>query len=233
MRRAACLASIAAACMLAAWPSAAAAASEPQLVERPSRYVDRVSVLPGFDFRGHSKLMLQPSIVSFQGDWLKDMNANRIALLRGTTAQDADDIAREAAKSLDASIVRALRGSGFELVNEPGPGTVTLQPRITDLYVNAPKSVNTQPGRTYTTHAGHGAFALDVRDSTTGRLVVQVADERRIGDRGVMGSSLQVTTPATNAFDFGSAFDDWANGTASALDELRKMPVAASVTHAR
>jgi hypothetical protein len=202
----------------------AAAAKDEQLIRMPSRYLDRVTVVPGVDFRGYSKVLLQPSSVSFTIDWLKDMNANRIALLRGTTAGDADEIARDAAKGLDASLSRAFRQGAFELATAPGPGTVTVVPRVTNLYVNAPSSINTHPGQTYTTNAGHGTYAIDVHDSTTGRLVARMTDDRRIGDRGASSSNLHVTTPATNAFDFAIAFDDWANGTVTALEELRKIP---------
>jgi hypothetical protein len=218
------LARIAIACMLVAAPCAGNAASDAQVVERPSRYLDKVLVVPQVDFRGYSKVLLEPSSVSFANDWLKDMNANRIALLRGTTTSDAYEIAREAAKGLDASLSRAFPQGGFELASVPGPGTVTVVPRITNLYVNAPRSVNTQPGRTYITNAGYGTYAIDVRDSTTGQLVAQMSDDRRIGDRGVTGSSLHLTTPATNAFDFRIAFDEWAAGTVTALEELRRGP---------
>lgn len=214
---------IACSCLLVASTSIAAA-DEPRLAQAPSRYLDHVSVLPGVDFSGYTKVLLQPASVSLRSDWLSDMNANRIALLRGTTQQDADMIAREAAKGLDGSLARAFRQGRYEVVAQPGPGVITLVPRITKLYVNAPRSVVTQPGRTYVTNAGEGRYTVELRDSTTGRLVAQIADERRAGDRG---GGLRLATPASNAFDFGSTFDWWAHGTVQMLDAAREAPVAA------
>ncbi|MCC6195968.1 MAG: DUF3313 family protein [Burkholderiales bacterium] len=228
------LACIAGTLLLLTSSTLAAGADESLLVKAESRHFDRVTVLRGADFRTYTKMFLQPAIVTFRSDWLRDMNANRIALLRRTTEQDADEIAREAARGLDTALVRALRQGGYEIAAEPGPGVVTLLPRIENLSINAPRSVTTaMPGRVYTTSAGQATFELDMRDSESRHLLAHVRDERMIGDRGVQPSSMRWTTPASNAFDFGSAFNQWARGVVRMLDEWRAVPVAAVTSPSR
>src|SRR5664279_311742 len=63
------------------------------LVEVKSKRLDHVYLRPGADFRGYTKVMLDPTQVTFASNWLTDLNNRRIAVLQGTTAADADRIA--------------------------------------------------------------------------------------------------------------------------------------------
>ena len=228
MRYSKSIGSVVAALLLAGSPATATSADEaPALVKVASRNFDRVELLPDTDFRRYGKVLLEPATVTFRSDWMKEMNANRIAVLQGTSAADADALAGELAKGLDAAMIRALRNAGYEVASDPAPGVIRLAPRIVRLYVNAPKSVTTAlPGSVYTTSAGRATFDLELRDASSGQLVGHVTDERTIGDRGNLRGSLRSTNPASNAFDFQGVFDEWSQATMKTLEDVRKMPTA-------
>jgi hypothetical protein len=215
--------------LIAAAAPALGAEESSGLVRVPSRQFEHVAVLPGTDFRPYAKAFVDPASVTFRSDWLKDMNANRIAVLQGTTRQDADGIAREVGSGLHAALVRALQKGGYEIAAQPGPGVMVLAPHLVKLYVNAPNSVTTAlPGRVYTSSAGEGTFELTVRDSVSGRVLAHVVDARTIGDRGDLHGSMRSTTTVSNGFDFANTFDQWARGTVKTLDQLRTAPTAAA-----
>jgi hypothetical protein len=143
------------------------------------------------------------------------MNKFKIAVLQGTTQRDADRIAEEVGKGLDATMASTFGRAGYAVVTTPAADVLKVSPRVVDLYVNAPRSVTTAlPGRTYTLNTGEATFVLDIRDSTSGRLLGHIVDHRTIGNRGDFPSSLRTTNSVTNAFYFERASQLWAQGAA-------------------
>lgn len=207
----------------------ATAAAADGLAKVGSKYFDEVAVQSGADFRGYTKVMLNPTQVAFAASWLKDMNANRIALLTRTTPEDADRIAGLVRAGFDDALARALNDASYEIVAAPGPEVLALGPRVVDLYVNAPASITMAvPSRVYTQEAGAATFAFEVRDSTTGALLVRVDDRRTAGDRGNFRSNFKITNPVTNDFYFGQLAGFWAQSSVRTLSEFKaRSPVAA------
>ena len=88
--------------------------------------------------------------------------------------------------------------------------------------VNAPKAVTTAPlSHVYTVDAGEATLVLEMRDSKTGALLERVVDRGTAGNRGNFRSSLRLTSPVTNRFDFGNLFDTWARSYVKGLAELK------------
>src|SRR5450432_751529 len=106
--------------------SGAAASGPDGLVEVKSQRFDQVFLRPGVDFRGYTKVMLDPSQVTFAQNWLYDMNHNRIAVLQGTTAADAERIAKDMRSSLRDVFANIFRSAGYEVVTGPGPAVLEL-----------------------------------------------------------------------------------------------------------
>jgi hypothetical protein len=211
--------------------SNAAASDLDGLVKVKSNRLDQVYLRPGADFRRYTKVMLNPTQVTFDKNWLTDLNNrnSRIAVLQGTSVADADRIAEEARSDLRDVFADAFRSSGYEIVATPGPDVLGLSLRVIDLHINAPKTVTEAlPSRVYTSDAGHATLALEVRDSTTGALLGRFVDRRTAGYRGgPRRPSVRITTTASNQFDFESLFGLWAR---SCIDELRvQSPVAMNV----
>ncbi|MFO1323629.1 MAG: DUF3313 family protein [Burkholderiales bacterium] len=203
-------------------PAAAATGSD-ALVEVKSKRFDQVAVQPGADFRRYTKVMLNPTEVTFARSWIKDMNANRISLLTRTTPGDAERIARSVRTGFDDALAKALQRAGYAIVTAPGPDVLALSPRVVDLYVNAPASITMAvPSRVYTQDAGEATFAFDVQDATTGTLLARVDDRRTAGDRGNFRSSFMITNPVTNDRDFGQVLALWARDSVRTLDEFKQ-----------
>ena len=223
---------IAGSAVVAAQAGNGAAASDADgLVKVESKYFDDVYLRPGVDFRGYTGVMLSPTQVTFARDWMKDMNSNRIALMQGTTVEDAERIAAEVRRGFDDVFAKAFKRAGYGIVAAPGPDVLGLSPRVIDLSINAPETVTLSlPSRVYTQNAGKATLALEVRDSTTGALLARVVDRRTAGDRGAFRSSFMITTPVTNRGDFGRLFGVWSQGCIESLDELKaQSPVAMNV----
>jgi Protein of unknown function (DUF3313) len=172
---------------------------------------DRVYLRPGADFRSYNKLLVSATEVSFAADWLSNMNLNPIAVLQGTTANDAARIAEETRQGLQTAFANTLRHAGYEIVAAPAEGVLAISVRVVDLFINAPSTVTQAlPSRVLTRDAGRATLVLEIRDSTSGVLLGRVVDRRTAGNRGSSRRDVRQTTTVTNRFDFGSLFDLWA-----------------------
>lgn len=190
------------------------------LVKVESKRFDNVYVRPGTDFRGYTKVMLDPTQVAFANGWMKEFNPPRVDFTRMTTVEDAEEIAQEARTGFGEILAAAFRSAGYEVVAVPGADVLALSPRVIDLYINAPESVTTSlRTRVYTTEAGEATLALEVRDSTTGALLGRVVDRRIAGDRS--GFRPSITSTVSNRFYFERLFDAWAQSCVKGLDELK------------
>jgi hypothetical protein len=220
---------IAGAPMAATQLSSGPAASDPDgLVEVQSNRFDQVYLRPGVDFRGYTKVMLGPAQVTFAPNWLTDMNQNRIAVLQGTTAADAERVADDVRASLREVFANTFRSEGYEIVTAPGPDVLDLSLGVVDLYINAPRTVTQAlPSRVLTSEAGRATLALELRDATSGALLGRLVDRDTAGNRGGSRPKFRITTTVTNRFDFESLFGAWARYS---IDELKAKPrVAMSV----
>jgi hypothetical protein len=208
--------------------SGAAAGDADGLVQIKSRNFDLAYLRPGADFRGYTKVLFGPTQVAFAGDWLTNMNHNRIAVLQGTSVADADRIAESVRAGLLKVFSDVLGRAGYEIVTAPGPDVLAFSLSVVDLYINAPKTVTQAlPSRVYTQDAGHATLTLDIRDAATGVLLGRLVDRRTAGVRSGLRSGLGVTTTVTNQFDFENLFGTWARNGVAVLKS--PSPVAMSM----
>ncbi len=209
------------------------------LVRVKSRQFDAVYLLPKADFRGYTKVLLEPAPVAFAPNWLRDVNRPATELSRRTTKEDAERIADEAQTGFGDSLARAFRNAGYAVVAAPGADVLRLSPRIVDLYVTAPERLTSSPGtRVYTANAGEGTLVLEFRDSTTGAVLARAEDRRTAGDRGSFegqgNPGLGITSTISNRADFAAMFATWARGGVAFLEEAKTgSPVAADAGAAR
>jgi len=66
------------------------------LVKVRSSKFDDVFVRPGANFRGYTRIMIDPAQAALAENWLRNMNTPPLAILRRTTAQDAAQIVDQA-----------------------------------------------------------------------------------------------------------------------------------------
>lgn len=187
------------------------------LVQLKSKNLDAVYLLPGADFRGYSKVMIDPVQVSFRKDWVKETNRSRGTSGR-ITDQDAQQIAQAARSGFETIFAAAFKAKGYDVVASPAPDVLRLAPAIANLYINAPLPT-AGPGvsRTYTVEAGEATLVLEVRDSTTGALLGLAVD--RSATR--RSSPVTLTTSTSNRADFENLFRRWADICVKGLEQLK------------
>lgn len=192
------------------------------LVRIKSQRLDTVQLLPGVDYRGYTKIMLDPAQVAFNRNWLSDMNQMPMDMSRRVTREDAREIAEETGKGFDQAFASAFKRAGYEIVAIPGADVLRVSPRIVNLYVTAPAQVAMgAPGvRSYTVNAGEATLALEVRDSSSGHLLGRVVDTETARDYGRAGA--RRASPSSNRADFGQLFDDWSKACVAGLGELKE-----------
>jgi hypothetical protein len=186
------------------------------LVKIKSKKVDLVYLLPQADFRGYTKVALDPSQVSFQKDWKR--NHNGMDATGRVTDEDARRIIQEAQTGFDEILKKAYEKAGYTVVSAPGPDVLRISTGIANLDVAAPDTM--QPGitRTYTRDAGEGTLVVEARDSVSGALLGRAVDGRAIGDSGPY-----LRNRSTNAGEFERVFREWAEAAAKGLTELKAM----------
>jgi hypothetical protein len=189
------------------------------LVKIKAKGLDKAFLLPGADFSGYKKVIIAPSEVAFQKNWLRDINNQSMSLSRRLSDKDAQKIIEAARSGFDEIWIEAFKKAGYEVVTVPGSDVLKLVPSVFDLYVNAPDTMDSGRNKSYTVEAGEAALSLDIRDSVSGTLLGRAIDRRTAGtDMG----QLQWTTSVSNRSDFGILFKSWANQAAKSLGELAK-----------
>ncbi len=196
------------------------------LVQIKPRRMDQVYVLPGTDFRPYTKVMLDKTEVAFRKDWLKNMNDTR-SVSRRIDDTEAAKIMAAASSNFTDVWTKALNKAGYEVVATPGPDVLRLSSAITDLYINAPDTMEAGRVTAYTAEAGEATLVLEVRDSQTNALLGRVVDRRETRSQ----VALQPANRVTNQADFRSLFSQWASIAGKGLDELKALsPVPEDLT---
>ena len=175
------------------------------LVPRPMKGLDVVYVRPGVTFKSFRTVQLDPLQVEFDKDW--DPNRGRRELNGMVHSEDLQKMKDDMARDFRTVFAEELAAAGFEVVEQGGPETLRLTPKIDEVTVNAPDLMRyAGRSRSYTREAGEMTLHLDARDANTGQLLARVTDEYTGRDRG----ELQITDSVTNAADFRMAVRDWA-----------------------
>ena len=184
------------------------------LVKVMPRRMELAWLRPGTDFRPYTKVIVDPTQVAFQPQWLKDYNLNA-GMGPRLTQDDAKKIMAVAQTNFDDIFRDAFRKAGYEVVNAPGPDVLRVNSGVLDLMVNAPLG-DSGGQTTFIITAGQAALIVEVRDSTTNALLGRVADRRATQDLG-----RQLATSTTNLYDFRKLFSLWAGICTTALGELK------------
>src|SRR4051812_14844819 len=164
MRR---LPSLIAAILLAAAPAGAAKppTSWDGLTLVKSKRLEHVYLLPGADFRGYTKVMLDPAEVAFRKDWQRDMNSGTRGLSGDVSDRHAREMLDEAQKRFDRIFAKAFQKAGYEIVAEPAEDVLRVSLGLLNLDVRAPDTMSSARSHTFTREAGHATLVVQVKDS--------------------------------------------------------------------
>lgn len=186
------------------------------LVKVKAKKVDLAYLLPNADFRGYTKVMIDPTQVSFRKDWQRDSND----MMAGKTVSDEDArrILDEAQKGFNKVFAEAYQKAGYQVVTTPGADVLRLTPGLVDLDVEAPDTMDPGITRTYTHEAGGAIFVVEARDSLSNQLLGRAVDGQETSDFGPY-----IRNRATNYGAFEQLFDQWASVSVKGLAELKAL----------
>ncbi len=182
------------------------------LVEVKSPKMDVGFLLPGADFRGYSKVMLDQPEVAFRKDWMKSMNSG---MDRRVTEADARKILETVGSNTMDIFTEAFTKAGYQVVTTPGADVLRVRSGVVDLYVNAPDTMSSGFTRTFTANAGEATLVLELRDSLTNALLGRVLDRREA--QGMRGASNSIT----NLSEFRQVAKSWAGLSVKGLAALK------------
>jgi hypothetical protein len=208
----------AALCLMASVAIAQESGNWDGLVQVKPKRLDAVFLLPGADFRGYKKVMMDPVEVAFEKNWARDYNRDAVTLSQRLDQGDLDRISKGARDAFTEVFTEEYSKAGLELVTAPGPDVLRLRPGVVDLYVVAPDNMTSGRSRTYTMESGRATLFLEARDSSTGALLGRALDKRATRDTG----RVQISNSVTNLADFKALFRQWASISIKGFEELRE-----------
>jgi hypothetical protein len=197
------------------------------LVEVKSKKMDAAFLMPGADFRAYHKVMIDPTQVAFQKDWMKTINQQHRSVSGRVTDADAAKILEAARTNFDDVFAEGFTKAGVEVVKTPGPDVLRVSTAVVNLYVNAPDTMQAGRSRSYTTEAGEATLILEARDSMSGALLGRVLDRRETRQ----SSTMMTANSVTNMADFRTLCRTWASISAKGLATLKQLsPIPSTLT---
>jgi hypothetical protein len=187
------------------------------LVRVKSDKIELVYLAPGADFRPYTQVILDPSEMAMQKNWLRDQRRESGSLGGQATERDVIRALDQGRKQFDSYFAEAFIKAGFTIATAPGPDVVRIRSGVVDIDVIAP-DVSASRNRTYSEEAGAGTLVIEVRDSVTNALLGRAIERRIAGDNGPW-----LRTSASNRADFDRLFRRWAETSAEGLVELKAL----------
>ena len=189
------------------------------LVRVKSNRMNYVYLLPGADFRGYTKVMLDPTQISFEKNWQRDYNRTQRAPSSQISDADVEKAIADGGKDATEIFAQAFAAGGYTVVTQPGPDVLRVTTAITNLYVTAPDKMTAGRSRTYSREAGYATLVVEVSDSVSGAIMGRAVDNRVAGDT----SSARSRSSVTNRSDFRIMAQRWAKRGVEGLDELKRL----------
>ena len=183
-----------------------------------SRRLEHVYLLPDADFRAYSKVMLDPTDVSFRKNLQRDQNSSSRDLSGRISDRQAREIIDAAKQRFDQIFAETFRNAGYEVVSQPGEDVVRITTAVINLDVQAPDRMSAGRTRTYSREAGQATLVLQAKDSLSGQILGRAIDAQWAGD-----NATYMRNRVTNISDFESLFTQWARTSARGLDELKAL----------
>ena len=207
-------------------PGAAQAKGPPAnwdgLVQVPSKQLTLVYLQPGADFRGYSKVMIEPTEVAFHKDWRKDYNSTRRDL-SGKVSES--EVQRAVAKGIEAAtdiFTQEWQKSGYAIATAPGPDVLIVRTGILNISVTSPDRPSSVRSFGFANEAGRATLMVEVRDSLTGALLGRAVDQEIAGD-----NTVGWRTSVSNRSDFRDLVAQWARISVKGMSQLKALsPVA-------
>jgi hypothetical protein len=218
VKRNAFLMSAIASAMLLAGPALAAKPPDTWdgLVKVNSKRTDVLYLQPGADFRGYTKVMLDPTEVAFHKNWRRSQNRTD----RGLSGTISDRQVQQAiAQGIAASnqiFAETWTKGGYAIVTEPGADVLRVKTGVVNIWVSAPDVPTAGRSYTFASEAGEATYFVEARDSLTGAILGRAVDQRLVGD-----TAHNWRTSVSNRADFRELVEAWATASVRGVNALK------------
>jgi hypothetical protein len=183
-----------------------------------SKKLDLVYLQPGADFRGYSKVIIDPTEVAFRKDWARDYNRDTVGVSRRVSEKDVRRALDAAAPVATEIFADAYTKAGYPVVTEAGEDVLRIRTAVMNIVVNAPDLMTAGRTRTFSDEAGEATLVIEVRDSVTGAILGRAIDRRIVGD-----DSMLIRNSVTNRSDFRQVAKRWATLSVNGVAELKAL----------
>jgi hypothetical protein len=209
-----------AAAVLLAGPAAAAKppANWDGLVQVKSKRLDLVYLQPGADFRGYSKVLIEPTEVAFAKDWRRDYNSTTRGLSSRVSETELQQAISKGVTAANDIFAEAWTKGGYGVVSAPGPDVLRVKTGIVNIWLNAPDRPTAGRSYSFAPEAGRATLFVEARDSITGALLGRAVDQRIVGD-----DMTAWRTSVSNRADFRDQVHRWASASVRGMTELKSL----------
>ena len=183
-----------------------------------SKRMDVVYVQPGADFRGYSRVMVDPTEVSFHKSWRRDYNSSTRTLSGRISEQDIQHAIEKGVAAGSNIFIDAWRNGGYAIADRPGPDVLRVRTAIANISVAAPERQTSARSYSFSDRAGEATLVIEARDSMTGAILGRAVDRKIIGD-----TSIGWRTTVSNRADFRDVVEKWAKDGVRGMTELRAL----------
>ena len=188
------------------------------LVLVESKRLDLVYLQQGADFRGYSKVILEPTEVSFRKNWRRDHNSSSRSLSSQISDRDVQKAMSVGVTAANEIFAKAWSKAGYQVVAEPGPDVLRVKTGVINIDVSAPDTRSAGPTYSFADEAGSATLFIEARDSLTGALLGRAVDQRIAGD-----NTIGRRTSGTNRGDFRDLVEEWATISVRGMAELKQL----------
>jgi Protein of unknown function (DUF3313) len=177
------------------------------------RNVDVAYARPGMTLAPYAKVRVDPVQVTFR----KDFTPERVGSHFKLTTSQMEKIRTEVATVVHDEFIKELARGSYVTTDMAGPDVLQVHADITNLYVNAPDTMEPNRGDSYTMNAGEMTLVMTLADSETGAVLARVYDRREAREIGI----ITFTTSVTNRAEAADAARFWAGILRARLDAAR------------
>ena len=138
------------------------------LVQVKSKRLDLVYLQPGADFRGYTKVLVEPTEVAFAKNWQRDYNRGSRALSARVSDRDVQDAVTEGVRAASSIFTDAWTKGGYAVVTEPGPDVLRVKTGIVNITVTAPEQSTAGRSYSFSGEAGFATLFVEARGLADG-----------------------------------------------------------------
>ena len=183
-----------------------------------SKRFDHAYLAPGADFRGYTKVIIEPTEVAFRKNWRRDQNSSSSSLAGRVSERDVQEAVTKGVAASSQIMADTWRKGGYAVVDSPAADTLKIRTGVVNISVSAPELRTAGPTYSFAREAGQATFVVELRDSLTNALLGRAVDTNVVGDNTV-GNRNSVS----NRGDFRQVVEIWAEDSLRAISELKRL----------